>query len=65
MWPRRETPTQFWAPLGLAFLSTFLAPAGIAAALLWQLTDGAALFLVTVACLLLRPVRAYAGLVRR
>jgi hypothetical protein len=33
--------------------------------LLWQLTAGTALFLVAVAGLLLRPVRAYAGLVRR
>lgn len=33
--------------------------------LLWQLTAGAALFLVTVAGLLLPQVRAYAGLVRR
>jgi hypothetical protein len=32
--------------------------------LLWQVTAGAALFLVTVAGLLLPPVRAYAGLVR-
>jgi hypothetical protein len=31
----------------------------------WQLFAGAGLFLVTVAGLLLRPVRAYAGLVRR
>jgi hypothetical protein len=33
--------------------------------LLWQLTAAAALFLVAVAGLLLPPVRAYAGLVRR
>jgi hypothetical protein len=33
--------------------------------LLWQLTASAALFLVAVAGLLLPPVRAYAGLVRR
>jgi uncharacterized membrane protein (UPF0136 family) len=32
--------------------------------LLWQVTAGAALFLVTIAGLLLPPVRAYAGLVR-
>jgi hypothetical protein len=106
LWPVRETPTQFWAPLGLALLFTFLGLAGIVVALLlrrgrrwaaiaailiealwaavaaalgymtlrdwpldlqllWQLTAGAALFLVTVAGLLLPPVRAYAGLVRR
>jgi hypothetical protein len=106
LWPDRETPTQFWAPLGLALLFAFLGLAGIVAALLlrrgrrwaaiaailiealwaavaaalgyktlkdwpfdwqllWQLTAGAALFLVTVAGLLLPPVRAYAGLVRR
>jgi hypothetical protein len=106
LWPDRETPTQFWAPLGLALLFTFLALAGILVALLlrrgrrwaaiaailiealwaavaaalgyktlrdwpldlqllWQLTAGAALFVVTVAGLLLPPVRAYAGLVRR
>lgn len=33
--------------------------------LLWQVTAAAALFLVAVAGLLLRPVRTYAGLVRR
>ncbi|HTU07121.1 MAG TPA: hypothetical protein VMG13_16320 [Trebonia sp.] len=33
--------------------------------LLWMVTAGAALFVVAVAGLLLRPVRAYAGLVRR
>jgi hypothetical protein len=33
--------------------------------LLWQATAGTALFLVTVAGLLLPPVRAYTGLVRR
>jgi len=106
LWPARETPTQFWAPLGLALLFTFLGLAGIVVALLlrrgrrwaaiaailiealwaavaaalgymtlrdwpldlqllWQLTAGVALFLVTVAGLLLPPVRAYAGLVRR
>jgi len=106
LWPGREPHTQFWAPLGLALLFTFLGLAGIVAALLlrrgrrwaaiaailiealwaavaaalgyktlkdwpldwqllWQVTAGAALFLVTVAGLLLRPVRAYAGLVRR
>jgi hypothetical protein len=106
LWPVRETPTQFWAPLGLALLLAFLGLAGIVAALLlrrgrrwaaiaailiealwaaaaaalgyktlkdwpldwqllWQLTAGAALFLVAVAGLLLPPVRAYAGLVRR
>jgi hypothetical protein len=32
---------------------------------LWQLTAVTALFLVTIFGLLLRPVRAYAGLVRR
>jgi len=32
---------------------------------LWQVTAGAALFLVAVVGLLLPPVRAYAGLVRR
>ena len=106
LWPVRETPTQFWAPLGLALLFSFLGLAVIAAALLlrrgrrwaaiaailiealwaalaaalayktlkdwpldlqllWQVTAGAALFLVAVVGLLLPPVRAYAGLVRR
>ena len=106
LWPVRETPTQFWAPLGLALLLASLGLAGIAAAillrrgrrwaaiaailiealwaavaaalaykvlkdwpldfqLLWQVSAGAALFLVAVAGLLLHPVRAYAGLVRR
>lgn len=32
----RETPAQFWAPLGLALLFGFLALAGIVAALLLQ-----------------------------
>jgi len=106
LWPVRETPTQFWAPLGLALLFTSLGLAVIAVALLlrrgrrwaaiaailiealwaavaaaiayntlkdWPLdlqllgllTAGTALFLVAVVGLLLRPVRAYAGLVRR
>jgi hypothetical protein len=106
LWPERETPTQFWAPLGLAVLFAFLGLAGIATAFLlrrgrrwaaiaailiealwaavaaalgyktlkdwpldWQLlqllTAGAALLLATVAGLLLPPVRAYSGLVRR
>jgi drug/metabolite transporter (DMT)-like permease len=105
LFPRRNAPTQFWAPLGLALLFAFLSLAGIAAAILlrrgrrwaaatailiealwaaaaaafgyWTLkewpidlhllgllTVGGALFLVAVAGLLLRPVRAYAGLVR-
>lgn len=38
---------------------------GVSGALVWQLLAGAALFLVTAAGLLLPPVRAYAGLVRR
>jgi hypothetical protein len=106
LWPHGETPTQFWAPLGLALLFAFLGVAGIAVALLlrrgrrwaaiaailiealwaavaaalgyktlrdwpldlqllWQLTAGAALFLVAVAGLLLPPVRAYSRPVRR
>jgi hypothetical protein len=106
LWPRRESPTQFWAPLGLALILALLGLAEITAALLlrrgrrwaaiaailiealwaavaaalgyktlkdwpldlqflWQVTAAAALFLVAVAGLLLRPVRAYAGLVRR
>ena len=106
LFPRRDTPTQFWASLGLALLFAFLSLAGIAAAILlrrgrrwaavtailieglwaaaaarsgsWTLKEwpidlpllglltlGAALFLVAVAGLLFRPVRAYAGLVRR
>ena len=106
LWPDRETPTQFWAPLGLALLFAFLGLAGIVAAILlrrgrrwaaiaailiealwaalaaalayktlrdwpldlqflWQMTAAAALFLCAVAGLLLPPVRAYAGLVRR
>jgi len=106
LWPVRETPTQFWAPLGLALFFTSLGLAVIATALLlrrgrrwaaiaailiealwaalaaalgyktlkdWpldlqllgQVTAGAALFLVALVGLLLPPVRAYAGLVRR
>jgi hypothetical protein len=34
LWPVRETPTQFWAPLGLALLFTSLGLAVIANALL-------------------------------
>jgi hypothetical protein len=33
--------------------------------MLWQMIAAAALFLVTIAGLLLSPVRAYAGFVRR
>jgi hypothetical protein len=39
--------------------------ASISGAVVWQLFAGAALFLVTVVGLLLPPVRAYSGLVRR
>jgi hypothetical protein len=50
-----EPHTQFWALPGLALLFAFLGLAWIAAAL----------FPAAAAGLLLPPVRAYAGLVRR
>jgi hypothetical protein len=54
-----------WAAAAAAIGYEFLTNWPIDWHLLWLFTAAAALFLVTVAGLLLRPVRTYAGLARR
>jgi hypothetical protein len=51
--------------LWAAAVATIGYAASISGAVVWQLFAGAALFLVTVVGLLLPPVRAYSGFVRR
>jgi hypothetical protein len=54
-----------WAALAAALGYKTLRDWPLDLQFLWQVTAAAALFLIAVVGLLLRPVRAYAGLVRR